>query len=205
MISNKKKEDYFTIVEIVNNLLTLSKNSNDEAIYNIILDMKNCLGEKEISTKKQLSCLSNLIIIPKTIIQFYNMYKPYSKEILDDPKHNKKKTLEKDLKYHIRLAQRLLTILQIICLVQTQTVLAQSKIIMWVDDNPSNNTKEVKNANTKHGIKIIQKVDTASALNYLKVNSKLANAQPSEFRIITDYYRPQEGDDAARLLVRLTR
>lgn len=58
-------------------------------------------------------------------------------------------------------------------------------IVLWVDDNPANNKKEVTAATT-FGVKVVQKISTTEAQDYLKENANLLKASSNYFRVITD-------------------
>lgn len=83
---------------------------------------------------------------------------------------------------------------------------ANSRIVLWVDDNPENNSKEVTDAKNKYSIEVIQKVTTEEAKEYFTKNKeKIKKGSFSEFRVITDCYRPDEGEDAGLNLIKFIR
>jgi hypothetical protein len=81
--------------------------------------------------------------------------------------------------------------LQLICLSQSQQTLKDGVTVevLWVDDNPENNIKEMKVAEKSHGIKVHQKVSTKEAKDFLEKNPHLKDAPSNQFRIITDCFR----------------
>lgn len=102
-----------------------------------------------------------------------------------------------------------------IALIEIQSPVAEKRLILWVDDNPENNAKEVRKAK-KLGIDVVQVEDTTEAFAYLNKNKHLQKAHPQAFRysngylhfsnqprIITDANREEDGgSDAGRSLVR---
>ncbi|KAL6067847.1 Tripartite motif-containing protein 3 [Balamuthia mandrillaris] len=76
----------------------------------------------------------------------------------------------------------------------------QAPVLLWVDDQPDNNAKEVAIA-TGLGWTVVQKKSTQEAKEYLEANPDLKARPFASFRIISDIFRPDEGDDAAKNLI----
>jgi hypothetical protein len=83
---------------------------------------------------------------------------------------------------------RALMIIQSVGLTQIQTAPGDVKILLWVDDNPENNTKEVSSAMDTYGLQVVQKKSTKEAMGWLAENSRLKNASLATFRVITDFH-----------------
>jgi len=55
------------------------------------------------------------------------------------------------------------------------------------------------------GIEIVQKKSTATAMSWLAENEALKAGNPGRFRVVTDFHRDDEGDDAAASLIKSMR
>lgn len=87
-------------------------------------------------------------------------------------------------------------------LVQTQPRTSEVMTILWVDDSPGNNTKEREKATKASGVEFELATSTDEALAWLSENEELLKAaDSSRFRIVTDWYRPDEKDLAAQSLI----
>ncbi|KAH3732223.1 hypothetical protein Pelo_16945 [Pelomyxa schiedti] len=115
-------------------------------------------------------------------------------------KKKPKKVHAETLKDSILALQKLLFAAQLISLVQSQDASEkkQDRTVLWVDDNPDNNTEEVKEATSKYKIKVIQKTSSKEAYLFLESNPQLKSVQSSQFRIVQDLYREDEGEDAGK-------
>lgn len=79
---------------------------------------------------------------------------------------------------------------------------ADAKVVLWVDDNPENNTDEVNSGKEKYSIQTTQVISTNDAKKFLAGHESL-KAKPSRgFRVITDIYREDEGPKAAENLIK---
>lgn len=81
----------------------------------------------------------------------------------------------------------------------------KKRVILWVDDSPENNKKEVTNAVEKYDLSFQQKISTKEAQLYMQSNIQFNSCIPDSFRIITDSFRPDEGDAAAINLIKWVR
>lgn len=77
----------------------------------------------------------------------------------------------------------------------------EDKIVLWVDDNPENNTDEINSGKEKYGIKATQAVSTSEAKKFLSKHGALKSKPSRNFRVITDIYREDEGPKAAENLI----
>lgn len=75
------------------------------------------------------------------------------------------------------------------------------KVVLWVDDNPENNTDEISSGKEKYGIKATQAVSTSEAKKFLSKHGALKSKPSRNFRVITDIYREDEGPKAAENLI----
>jgi len=127
-------------------------------------------------------------------------------------KKKKKKTkIDQHLADLIVDFQKALILVQLLVSIEQSSTPTKSdekkKIVLWVDDNPENNKGEIKSAVDKYSLDIVQKISTKEAKDFLldSKNISLKNSHPSDFRIITDCFRVDEGDDAGKNLIQWLR
>lgn len=108
-----------------------------------------------------------------------------------------------------RDVHKAINLLSYVALAKMQwSVNGKERTILWIDDNPDNNTKEVRlrgyqlipevTMATDLGIKVVQVQSSEEAWVYLSKHSEtLRTASPSQFRIVTDSYRPEDHGEMA--------
>eukprot|EP00698_Gefionella_okellyi_P020409 TRINITY_DN6396_c1_g1_i1.p1 TRINITY_DN6396_c1_g1~~TRINITY_DN6396_c1_g1_i1.p1 ORF type:complete len:488 (-),score=146.88 TRINITY_DN6396_c1_g1_i1:475-1938(-) len=79
-----------------------------------------------------------------------------------------------------------------------------AKTVLWVDDKPDNNAAEVAEMQAS-GIELVQATSTQEAVAWLEAHGELAKAHSAVFRVITDSFRPEDGEYAAQRLIEYLR
>lgn len=116
------------------------------------------------------------------------------------------KSLNEKLDHHSRQLAHCITMLHLVNIVATQDRISEVTTVLWVDDSPHNNIKEREKAKKASGIEFALATSTDEALAWLAENEEqLKDADSSRFRIVTDWYRPDEKDDAASSLMQQVR
>jgi len=167
--------------------------------YFVSLDkIKNGLASKKDGPKKeQLSNLKTCLEDLKKLAKEHNVHKWFGKVIR---KRKTAKNVDVEIANYRRDLQKALLIFYVEAL---RHIGGQSKdnAVLWVDDNPDNNKKNVELAKDKYKVNVICKKTTKEATEYLSSHSELKTTTASHFRIITDYHREDEGDNAAKNLI----
>ena len=72
-----------------------------------------------------------------------------------------------------------------------------SRVLLWVDDHPENNTDEVAKYGAQYSIEFRQLVSSTAVREHLAANAVLQGQSPAQFRLITDRHRDDEPDGQA--------
>eukprot|EP01116_Phalansterium_solitarium_P001061 TRINITY_DN1085_c0_g5_i1.p1 TRINITY_DN1085_c0_g5~~TRINITY_DN1085_c0_g5_i1.p1 ORF type:complete len:987 (-),score=351.91 TRINITY_DN1085_c0_g5_i1:134-3094(-) len=159
-------------------------------------------GKAKPAQKKALTTLSEALETTRAMVERYGHKGRYGKLI---KKKKPKADAQEQILELITDLQKALFLVQLTVLVTAQTATDAERRVLWVDDNPENNTKEADAAKASYAIDVVQTVSTAEAQAYLAAHPELKTAASNEFRIITDCFRVDEGEDAGLNLVKWLR
>lgn len=157
--------------------------------------------EDELETAETLE---NLVEQFQTLFSTYHINKWTSKVLRKTKK--KFKTDKERLVHATSQLSHAIAALHILSMVQTHERVSEVSTVLWVDDSPNNNLNEREKAKDTDGIEFELATSTAEALEWLSSNRDMVEASDSSrFRIVTDWYRPDEKDEAAESLVQQVR
>eukprot|EP01130_Rhizamoeba_saxonica_P004310 TRINITY_DN1763_c0_g1_i1.p1 TRINITY_DN1763_c0_g1~~TRINITY_DN1763_c0_g1_i1.p1 ORF type:complete len:890 (-),score=213.38 TRINITY_DN1763_c0_g1_i1:22-2616(-) len=194
MAGPKGMEDVKSYFSKIKTMAALTKDNQLQESVKDIMTLLNNLPSGTLTDDN--ACLSHLQDLVQLVLMFAPAIPYINLSLLIPPKSSSK------LKKQYSIVQRAAFIMSIHCLVQNQFVqMDNSAEILWVDDAADKNLDDVEMAKNKYGIGITQVLSTEAAVKFLSENTHLKECTSSQFRIITDYYRPEEGDDAAETII----
>jgi hypothetical protein len=159
-------------------------------------------SEKEL--EEGLELLEEIIASFQTVFQTFNVSK-WTNKVLRTKK-KKFKSDEEKLAFLSHEICHCITSVHILSLILSQTDIPEMPTILWVDDSPENNLAEREKATVTHGVDIVLARSTDEALTWLAENkAHFLSSDSSHFRIVTDWYRPDEKDGAAESLTQSVR
>jgi hypothetical protein len=146
-----------------------------------------------------IEILESVIEAFQVIFITYNISKWTNKVLRKSKK--KFKNEEERINFLFREVCHCITMVHVLSLIIAQTDIPETSTILWVDDSPENNMEERSKATISHEIDICLARSTEEALQWLDEHQEqFKSADSAHFRIVTDWYRPDEKDEAAASL-----
>lgn len=145
--------------------------------------------------------MEDLVNSFQTVFAAHNLAK-HTAKVLNKKKY---KSIEEKMVFLPHEIAHCVTILHLLGLLLLQHDATGVPTVLWVDDAHNNNKKEREKAAKEYGIDFELVESTDEAISWLEDHPQFQNSSPAAFRIVTDWYRPDEGDNAASLLIQRTR